>query len=81
MRKMYSKQYVGNTVTSFRFRFNNYKCSLNRFSKGQRDLCGQHLCEHFLEESYSGLKDFKAQIIDYVFIYLLKFNKIYYLFN
>ena len=38
-----SKQYVGNTVTSFRLRFNNHKSSLNRFSKGQRGLCGQHL--------------------------------------
>ena len=35
-----SKQYVGNTVTSFRLRFNNHKSSLNRFSKGQRGLCG-----------------------------------------
>ena len=37
-----SKQYVGNTVTSFRLRFNNHTSSLNRFSKGQRGLCGQH---------------------------------------
>jgi hypothetical protein len=53
-----SKQYVGNTVTSFRFRFNNHKSSLNRFSKGQRGLCGQHLYEHFFEEGHSGFNDF-----------------------
>jgi hypothetical protein len=50
-----SKQYVGNTVTSFRLRFNNHKSSLNRFSMGRRGLCGQHLYEHFFEEGHSGL--------------------------
>jgi hypothetical protein len=42
-------------VTSFRFRFNNHKRSLNRFSKGQRGSCGQHLYKHFFEEGRSGL--------------------------
>ena len=32
-----------------------HKSSLNRFSKGQRGLCGQHLYEHFFEEGHSGL--------------------------
>jgi hypothetical protein len=36
---------------------------INRFSKGQRGLCGQHLYEHFFEEGHSGLKDFKAQLL------------------
>ena len=59
-----SKEYVGNTVTSFRLRFNNHKSSLNRFSKCQRGLCGQHLYENYFEEGHSGLNDFRAQIID-----------------
>ena len=57
-----SKQYVGNTT--FRLRFNNHKSSINRFSKGQRGLSDQHLYGHFFEEGYSGLNDFRAQIID-----------------
>ena len=59
-----SKQYVRSTITTFRLRFNNHKSSINRFSKGQRGLSGQHLYEHFFEEGHSGLNDFRAQIID-----------------
>ena len=59
-----SKQYVGSTITAFRLRFNNHKSSINRFPKGQRGLSGQHLYEHFFEEGYSSLNDFRAQIID-----------------
>ena len=59
-----SKQYVGSTITTFRLRFNNHKSSINRFSKGQRGLSGQHLYEHFFEEGHSGPYVFRAQIID-----------------
>ena len=36
-------RYVGNTVTSFRLRFNNHKSSMMRYGKGQRGLAGQFL--------------------------------------
>ena len=62
--KKCSKQYVGNTVTSFRLRFNNHKSSINRFAKGQRGICGQHLYEHFFEAGHSGFNDFLVQVID-----------------
>ena len=34
--KKCKKIYVGSTVTCFRKRFNNHKCSLIRYGKGQR---------------------------------------------
>ena len=58
-----SKQYARSTITTFCLRFNNHKSSINRFSKGQRGLSGQHLHEHFFEEGHLGLNDFRAQII------------------
>ena len=36
-------QYVGNTITPFRLRFNNHKSALNRYGRGQRNICGQQL--------------------------------------
>ena len=58
------KQYVGNTVTPFRKRFNNHKNSLNRFGKGQKEICGKHLYSHFYTEGHLGIKDLSVMIID-----------------
>ena len=33
--KVYGKQYVGSTFTSFTIRFNNYKSASRRYSKGE----------------------------------------------
>ena len=41
-------QYVGNTITAFRLRFNNHKSSLNRYGRGQGNIAGQHLYANFL---------------------------------
>ena len=57
-------QYVGNTVTQFRLRFNNHKSSLLRFGKGQRGICGQGLYAYFFEQGHGGLRDLQVQIID-----------------
>ena len=37
---------------------------MNRYGKGQRGVCGEHLCAHFFEEGYLGLEDLEVQIID-----------------
>ena len=57
-------QYVGNTITPFRLRFNNHKGALNRYGRGQRNICGQQLYAHFWGEGHSGLSDFLVQDID-----------------
>ena len=62
--KKCDKQYVGNTVTPFRKRFNNHKSSLNRFGKGQKEICGKHLYSHFYTEGHLGIKDLSVMIID-----------------
>ena len=62
--KRCAKQYVGSTTTEFRKRFNNYKSSMNRYDKGQRGICGEHLYPHFFEEGHLGLEDLDVQIID-----------------
>ena len=53
------KQYVGSTITSLRIH-----CSLNRYWRGQRGICGEHLYAHFWEDGHKGLKDVSAQIVD-----------------
>ena len=58
------KQYVGSTITSFRYRFNNHKSSLTRFGRGQRGICGEHLYSHFFSKGHSGLTDVSVPIID-----------------
>ena len=45
-------QYVENTITAFRLRFNNHKNSLNRYGRGQRNIAGQHLYVHFFGEGH-----------------------------
>ena len=57
-------QYVGNTVTPFRLRFNNHTSSVMRYGRGQRGICGQKLYAHFYTEGHEGLKDLEAQVID-----------------
>ena len=57
-------QYVGNTITAFRLRFNNHKSSLNRYGRGQRNIAGQHIYAHFFGEGHLGLRDFMVQVID-----------------
>jgi hypothetical protein len=53
-------QYVGNTITvPFRLRINNHKSALNRYGRGQRNICGQQLYAHFWGEG-----DFLVQVID-----------------
>ena len=51
-------QYVGNTVMSFRLRFNNHKSSMMRYGKGQRGMGGQKLYAHFYTESHWGSMGF-----------------------
>ena len=56
-------QYVGNTVTPFRLRFNNHKSSMMRYGRGQRVMGGQKLYVHFYTEGHEGLKDLEVQVI------------------
>ena len=60
--KTCGKQFVGSTITEFRKRFNNHKSSINRYGKGQRGICGEHLYAIFFEEGHLGL-DLEVQII------------------
>ena len=53
--KKCGKQYVGSTITSFRYRCNNHKSSLTRFGRGQRGICGEHLYSHFFSKGHSGV--------------------------
>ena len=57
-------QYVGNTVTSFRLRFNNHKSSMMRYGKEQRGMGGQKPYAHFYTEGHEGLMDLEIQVID-----------------
>ena len=57
-------QYVGNTITAFRLRFNKHKSSLNRYGRGQRNIAGHHLYAHFFGEGHLGLIGFMVQVID-----------------
>ena len=61
--KQRKKQNVGSTVTPFRLRFNNHKSSLDRFGRGHKEICGQHLYAHFLGGAF-WIKGFFAQVID-----------------
>ena len=46
------KQYVGQTVGSFRFRWNNYKCNCHKHGKGD-SVKKQHLYDHFILEDHT----------------------------
>ena len=54
------KQYVGQNVDSFCFRWNNYKCTCHKHAKGE-SLKQQHIYDHFMLE---GL----MQFVNYVSI-------------
>ena len=57
------KQYVGQTVEEFRYRWNNYKNNGRKYQED--DPCmQQHLFEHFLEEGHhSFLEDVSVTLI------------------
>ena len=46
------KQQVGQTVDSFRFRWNNYKCNWHKHAKG-KSVKQQHLYDHFVLEDHT----------------------------
>ena len=37
---------------------------MNRYGRGQRDICGEHLYAQFFEEGHLGLEDLEVQIVD-----------------
>ena len=47
-----TKQYVGQTVDSFHFRWNNYKCNCHKHAKGE-SVKRQHLYDHFMQEDHT----------------------------
>ena len=49
--KVCGKQYIGNTFTSFRVRFNNYKSASRRYSKGEV-VTQADLFRHFTEVNH-----------------------------
>ena len=57
-------QYIGQTVTNFRYRWNNYKCNNKKFERG--DACmQQHIFEHFSSNDHTGfLEDVSITFID-----------------
>ena len=46
------KQYVGQTVNKFRFRWNNYKSNFRKHQQGERCM-QQHLYEHFCNSDHN----------------------------
>ena len=46
------KQYVGQTVDRFRFRWNNYKCNCHKHAKSE-SVKQQHLYDHLMLEHYT----------------------------
>ena len=58
------KQYVGQTVDSFRFRWNNYRCNCHKHAKGE-SVKQEHLYDHFmLEEHAKFVNDAPIYFID-----------------
>ena len=55
---------MGSTITSLRRRLDNLKSSLNKFSKGQRRIQGEHLYAHLCEPEHKGLEEILIEIID-----------------
>ena len=51
------------TITPFRLRFNKQRSSLNRYRKGQRDICGEHLYADFWEDGHGGFNDVMMPVI------------------
>ena len=46
------KRHVGQTVDSFRFRWNNYKCNCHKHAKGE-SVKQQHLHDRFMTEDHA----------------------------
>ena len=58
------KQYVGQTVDEFRYRWNNYKCNDKKYLKGQ-SCFQEHIFEHFNSPGHNGfLEDVSIILID-----------------
>ena len=58
------KQYVGQTVDGFRFRWNNYKSNCRKYQRGEMCM-QQHLFEHFCDCNHEGfLSDVSITFID-----------------
>ena len=58
------KQYVGQAVDSFHFRWNNYKCNCHKHTKGE-SVKQQHLYDHFmLEDRTQFVNDVSIIFID-----------------
>ena len=62
--KICEKQHICSTVTKFRSRFNQYKCNINLYGKGQRGFMQEALIEHFFSNKHNGShKDIKVLLI------------------
>ena len=58
------KQYVGQTVDKFRFRWNNYKSNFRKHQRGETCM-QQHLYDHFCECNHKGfVNDVSITFID-----------------
>ena len=58
------KQYVGQTVDEFRYRWNNYKDNARKFERGEQCM-QRHLYEHFNLPDHSGFfNDVSVTLID-----------------
>ena len=65
--KSCAKQYVGSTITKFRYRFNNYKSVFRRVSKSFPEYCRvnqEHFHRHFNQSDHNGMDDWKVTLID-----------------
>lgn len=58
------KQYTGQTVDNFRFRWNNYKCCSRKHAEGI-SVKQQHLYDHFIDQDHKQfLQDVSITFID-----------------
>jgi len=56
-------QYVGSASTSFRLRFNNYKCHYRKHSSGST-VPQASFFAHFAQTSHNGMEDWEFVLID-----------------
>ena len=52
--KVYGKQYVGSTIETFKFRWNNYKSFQRKAEKGE-DCMQKYFHNHFLSDGHNSL--------------------------